>query len=40
MLAELLNVFGITTPLSDVVEFLVVIMAVGYGYKLIENFRK
>jgi len=40
MLAELLNVFGITNPLSSVVEFMVVVMAVGFGYELVKGFWK
>jgi len=40
MLAELMSVFGLGAPISTVVEFLIVLMAVGYGYELVKQFKK
>lgn len=38
MLPELLGVFGLVEPISTVVEFLIVIAAIGFGYDFVKKF--
>jgi len=40
MLAQLLAVFGFTEPISTVVEFLIVLFAIGYGVEALKKFKK
>ena len=40
LLSSILTAFGLVSPVADVVEFIVVIMAVGYGVELVKKVGK
>lgn len=40
LLSAILNAFGLTSPIADVVEFLVVLMAIGYGAEIVKKIGK
>lgn len=40
LLSAILNAFGLNSPISDVIEFLVVLMAVGYGVEIVKKIGK
>jgi hypothetical protein len=37
LLTTILNAFGLVSPIADVVEFIVVLMAVGYGVEIVKK---
>jgi hypothetical protein len=40
LLTAILNAFGLVSPIADVVEFIVVLMAVGYGIEIVKGIGK
>ena len=37
LLSAILSAFGLGSPISDVIEFLIVILAIGKGYDLVKK---